>query len=294
MFPDFLPAAVGELTEAESITLAQRIQQQAILTPLSERSVTTTYVCEGQGNPPILLLHGFDSSVFEFRRLLPLLAAERETWALDLLGFGFTERRADLPVAPDAIASHLYSFWKAAIDRPVVLIGASMGGAAAIDFTYTYPHCVQQIVLIDSAGFAKGPALGKFLFPPLGFLATEFLRNASVRRRISAAAYFDPNLNSLDAQCCAALHLYMPRWNQATIAFTKSGGYPILAEKIDCIKQPSLIVWGSADQILGTEDAGKFAQTITNSKLVWIEECGHVPHLEKPERVAQEICAFIK
>jgi hypothetical protein len=97
MSTNFLPSEIAQLTESTSIALAQSIQQIAITTPLSKQPITTTYVRQGSGGTPILLLHGFDSSVFEFRRLLPLLAAENETWAVDLLGFGFTERLTEVP-----------------------------------------------------------------------------------------------------------------------------------------------------------------------------------------------------
>ncbi|MCZ0901339.1 alpha/beta fold hydrolase, partial [Microcoleus sp. HI-ES] len=147
-------------------------------------------------------------------------AAENETWAVDLLGFGFTERAAGLAFSARAIESHLYYFWKTLISQPVILVGASMGGAAAIDFTLNYPEAVKQLVLIDSAGFAISSNKGKFLIPPLGYLATSFLRNPKIRQRISVNAYFDKNLASVDAQTCAALHLEMPNWNQALIAFT--------------------------------------------------------------------------
>ena len=292
-FPDFLPPEAEQLVEPESIALARCIQRRPIATPLSAAPIVTSYVKQGEGETPLLLIHGFDSSVMEFRRLLPLLANHAETWAVDVLGFGFTERRADVPIDPAAIATHLHAFWKAVIDRPVVLVGASMGGAIAIDFACTYPDSVKQLVLLDSAGFAKGPAIGKFLVPPLGWLATEFLRNPRVRSRISENAYYDKNLNSPDAQCCAALHLRLPRWSQATIAFTKSGGYPLMTDKIAQIAQPTLILWGQNDRILGTEDATKFERTIPHSQLVWVPQCGHVPHLEKPNFVAEEILQFI-
>jgi pimeloyl-ACP methyl ester carboxylesterase len=230
--------------------------------------------------------------VFEFRRLLPLLATKNETWAVDLLGFGFTERAAGLPFSARAIESHLYYFWKTLISQPVILVGASMGGAAAIDFTLNYPEAVKQLVLIDSAGFAISSNKGKFLIPPLGYLATSFLRNPKIRQRISVNAYFDGKLASSDAQICAALHLEMPNWNQALIAFTKSGGYGGFGEKLDQIQQQTLILWGKQDRILGTADAEKFARAIPNSQLIWIPDCGHVPHLEKPQITAQHILGF--
>jgi hypothetical protein len=91
MFAEFLPQLVTQLTEATSIALAQSIKQQAIATPLSQDAIATTYVKQGSGDP-ILLIHGFDSSVLEFRRLLPLLSPKYETWAVDLFGFGFTDK----------------------------------------------------------------------------------------------------------------------------------------------------------------------------------------------------------
>jgi len=292
MSSSFLPSSIEQLTESTSIALVRNIQRQAISTSLSEQPILTTYVQEGRGGTPILLLHGFDSSVLEFRRLLPLLAEENETWAIDLLGFGFTERIPKINFSPKAIAIHLYYYWKTLIGKPVILVGASMGGAAAIDFTLAYPEVVEKLVLIDSAGYAKGPAIGKFLFPPLGYLATAFLRNPQVRQNISINAYCDRSFASPDAQLCAALHLEMPGWAQALIAFTQSGGYTAFGSKLTEIQQPTLILWGEDDRILGTADAENFAKAISNSQLLWIKNCGHVPHLEKPEITAQGILNF--
>ncbi|WP_293359966.1 MULTISPECIES: alpha/beta hydrolase [unclassified Microcoleus] len=289
----FLPKSIAQLTESTSISLAQNIQQEAITTPITQEPIATTYARQGSGNTPILLIHGFDSSVFEYRRLLPLLAEKNETWAVDLLGFGFTERAADLPFSQKAIGSHLYYFWKTLISQPVILVGASMGGAAAIDFTLNHPEAVKKLVLIDSAGFAVTSNKGKFLIPPLGYLATSFLRNPRIRQKISVNAYFDETLASVDAQTCAALHLEMPNWNQALIAFTKSGGYGGFGAKLLQIQQQTLILWGKQDRILGTADAEKFKSAIANSQLIWIPDCGHVPHLEKPQITAQHILDFI-
>ncbi|MEH2271760.1 MAG: alpha/beta fold hydrolase, partial [Nostoc sp.] len=107
MFPNFLPTAVGQLTEPTSIALARSIQTTAIATPLTNQPVTTTFVKQGCGRTPILLIHGFDSSVLEFRRLLPLLSGDNETWAVDLLGFGFTDRLSGIAYSPTAIKTHL-------------------------------------------------------------------------------------------------------------------------------------------------------------------------------------------
>jgi pimeloyl-ACP methyl ester carboxylesterase len=293
MFESFLPPEVAQLTEETSIVLARAIRRSPIPTSISLEPVETAYVHQGEGGIPILLLHGFDSSVFEFRRLLPQLASHHNTWIVDLLGFGFTDRPINIPFSPGAIKTHLYDFWKEKINQPVVLVGASMGGAAAIDFTLSYPEAVSKLVLLDSAGFAAGPAIGKFLIPPLGYLATEFLRRPNIRRSVSLKAYSDPSFVTADAELCAALHLKLTRWNEALIAFTKSGGYNFLSNKIFQIACPTLILWGDSDQILGTKDAKRFESAIANSKLIWLEQCGHVPHLEKPEITAKHILDFV-
>lgn len=298
MFPDFLPAAVETLTEATSIAIAQHIQKPAIASALSPTPIGTGLVRQGQNAdcPPVVLLHGFDSSVMEFRRLLPLLSNEYETWAIDLLGFGFTDRPDGLPFSPAAIKQHLYETWSALIQRPMILVGASMGGAAAIDFALTYPDVVEQLVLLDSAGFAKGPAAVGPLVVPLSYVGAEVLRNPWVRDRISRTAYYDPSYASADAATCAALHLSCPGWRRAIALFTQSGGYNFLADRIPQLQPATLVVWGENDRILGTEDARRFDQALSGRsqphRLVWIERCGHVPHLEQPSLTAQAIHEF--
>ncbi|MGK7946061.1 MAG: alpha/beta fold hydrolase [Microcystaceae cyanobacterium] len=284
---------INQLTELTSINLVKAIQYQSILTPLCLDAIATAYVHQGIGETPILLIHGFDSSLLEFRRLLPLLSQQTKTYAIDLFGFGFTDRMRDIVISPDTIKTHLYYTWKTIIEKPMIILGASMGGATAIDFTLTYPEAVDKLILIDSAGLEKPPTLGKFMFPPLDYLATAFLSNAKVRQKFSEAAYYDKSFASRDAQLCAALHLNCPSWREALISFTKSGGYGSYEQSLKNLQQPTLILWGKQDKILGTKSADKFCQILPNHQIVWIENCGHVPHLEQPERVAEAILEFI-
>ncbi|MFP4693945.1 MAG: alpha/beta fold hydrolase [Halothece sp.] len=286
---DFIPPLAQKLTEKNSCQLISQVRQTSIITSFHSQDINTTYIQGGKGEIPILLLHGFDSSLMEFRRLFPKLTPITETFAVDFFGFGLTDRPLDIPVTPENIKAHLHSFWQQLIKRPMILIGASMGGAVAIDFALTYPEIVHKLVLLDSAGFAGGPAMGKLMIPPLDRLATSFLRNVKVRQKISENAYYDRRFASEDALYCSMLHLAHPNWSKALISFTKSGGYNFLSSRISQITQPTLIIWGEEDKILGTKDAIKFEKTIPNSKLVWIPESGHVPHLEKPDLTAEAI-----
>jgi pimeloyl-ACP methyl ester carboxylesterase len=294
MLPVLSGLAVDGLTESTSISMAVALESCSIPVPWQRQGIATTYVQQGKGSPPILLLHGFDSSVLEFRRLMPLLAQHHQTWVVDLLGFGFTERPDDLDVSPASIEAHLYSVWQTLIQRPMVLVGASMGGAAAIAFTLAFPEAVEKLVLIDSAGYSSGPVMGRFLTDSLGYWVTErFLKKPAVRQKIGEKAYFNKTFASEDAQKCAALHLNCPNWSKSLISFTRSGGYPSCKARLSEIQVPTLILWGEGDRILGTKDAARFHSAIPQSKLLWVPDCGHVPHLEKPDLAAAAILEFV-
>ncbi|QFZ92217.2 alpha/beta fold hydrolase [Synechococcus elongatus] len=289
-----LGTAVADLTEETSKNLAAAIQWQAISSDLREAPIETSFVQWGQGDRPLLCLHGFDSSVFEFRRLLPQLANQHSVRAVDCLGFGFTERPEGLEISPATIRQHLWGCWQAWYQKPIVLVGASMGGAIAIDFALHHPEAVAALVLIDSAGIAPGPWIGRFLPSPLDGWAVDFLGRPDVRRRISERAYHDPQRwVTPDAETCAALHLQQPGWREGLRRFTRSGGYGSMRSRLSQLQQPTQLIWGRQDQILGTKDAAVFQQLLPQNELVWIEDCGHVPHLEQPLATAEAIATFV-
>lgn len=292
MFPQFLPAAVACLQTEHAIALAEQIVRREILTPLSQHKIATAYVQQGKGGAPVLLLHGFDSSLLEYRHLLPLLATEREVWAVDLLGNGFTERLPGLPYNPLAIRTHLYSFWQTLIGRPIILVGASMGGATAIDFTLAYPQAVHKLILINSVGYTGSFPIGQFLFPPFDALAVEVWRQRKLQPLRLAATFSNWNPVLVDALRCAALHLEMPSWQEAFMTFTKSGGYNHLSSRIARVDKPTLILWSERDDVLGVSDAARFQQDIASSQLVWLKDCGHVPQIQRPQAVARYILTF--
>jgi pimeloyl-ACP methyl ester carboxylesterase len=290
-------AALPPFTESTSIACWQQIQQQDVsLSVEADRpamTVKTSYLEQGRGTP-VLFLHGFDSSLLEFRRLLPLLSDNWRAIAVDLLGFGFTERHPQFPPTPANIKHHLDQFWQAMIQKPMVLVGVSMGGAAALDFCLSFPERVEKLILIDSAGLAQQPFARYLMFPPLDRWLTRFLASPKVRQTISRAAYYDKGFANADAQLCASLHLDCPAWSDGLITFTQSGGYGSFRSRLPQLTLPSLVIWGRQDKILGTKAANQFAHLLPNAQLTWIESCGHVPHLEQAAQTATAIRQFLR
>ncbi|BFM39180.1 alpha/beta hydrolase [Synechocystis sp. LKSZ1] len=282
------------ITEATSLACLQQIQTCELRVPdLTSIPITTTYLEQGQGPTTLVLLHGFDSSLLEFRRLIPELVPHCRVLAIDLLGFGFNQRFSDVPISSETIKAHLWQAWQVLVRTPAVLVGVSMGGAAALDFCLSYPDLVQKLVLVDSAGLTNPPATSRWMFPPLDRWATRFLANPQVRQNISKAAYYDKHFASDDAQACAALHLTCTYWSDSLINFTKSGGYGSFASQLARIQQEVLLLWGRQDRILGTRGAEQFQRQLPHSRLVWLDDCGHVPHLEKPQQTTEAILAFL-
>lgn len=99
---------------------------------------------------PIVLLHGFDSSAIEYRRLAPLIAQKRDVYAPDILGWGFSDHKDVISFTPAAKLAHLKSFIREVVGEPCIVVGASLGGAIAILLATESPELVEKVVLIDA------------------------------------------------------------------------------------------------------------------------------------------------
>ncbi|HEY9658784.1 MAG TPA: alpha/beta hydrolase, partial [Allocoleopsis sp.] len=168
-------------------------------------------------------------------------------WAIDLFGSGFTGHPAAIPVNPGAIRRHLLSIVETWIGEPIVLAGASLGGAVAVDFALRHPNWVRSLVLIDSVGFSGSFPVGQFLPQGLIDLGADWLYFR--KRAALAAASVLPMVNPtlIDALRCSLLHQEMPGWREAIASFTRSGGYSDLSDRIAQVIHPTLILWGKAD-----------------------------------------------
>jgi Alpha/beta hydrolase family len=108
-------------------------------------------------------------------------------------------------------------------------------------------------------------------------------------------SYFDKKTFATDeAVIVGRLHCLRDGWSDALVSFMQSGGFSPSA-KIPLVAAPALVLWGRQDGILdGNEFAPKFIETLPNARLQWIENCGHVPHLEQPDETASAIADFVQ
>ncbi|KAH9329778.1 hypothetical protein KI387_001886, partial [Taxus chinensis] len=89
------------------------------------------------------------------------------------------------------------------------------------------------------------------------------------------------------------LHCLLPCWEDAAVDFMLSGGYKVAAH-IKEIEKKTLVIWGDNDKIISKEYAKRLQNELKESKLQYISKCGHIPHVEKPDIVANMIIDFLK
>lgn len=253
------------------------------------------YVEQGAGDENIILVHGFSSNIFTWHNVLPELSRHMHVFALDMIGFGFSDKPADFEYSYAGFANVLLEFMdKKGIGRATI-VGNSMGGGIAAEFTALHPERVDNLILVDSAGYGMKkrqsleflgmPLLGKFLFSmnsPAGMSIilkrAAFYDNSRVTRE-RAMEYFSP-FRTEGAASAAMKTIKAIRKNP-------------VSDNILRIRRPTLIVWGENDSLIPSSYAHKFHRDIKDSKLVLIPKCGHLPEEEKPKEFSKVVLDFL-
>ncbi|XP_034907116.1 alpha/beta hydrolase domain-containing protein VTE7 isoform X3 [Populus alba] len=293
-FPSFLPKEVENIKDPFARKLATRIERLPV--GFADRSIMSSCVkpLMQSERSPVILLHGFDSSCLEWRYTFPLLEeAGLETWAVDVLGWGFSdlERLPSCDVASKR--DHLYQLWKSYIRRPIILIGPSLGAAVAIDFAINHPEAVEKLVLIDASVYAEDTGNLAKLPRAIAYAGVYLLKSTPLRLYVNLIAFNSLPLNtSIDWMNVGRLHCLYPWWEDATVNFMNSGGYNVSAQ-IKKVKQKTLIIWGEDDQIISNKLAVRLHCELPDAVIRQIPDCGHLPHVEKPNSVAKLILDFV-
>ena len=236
--------------------------------------------------PPILALHGFDSSHLEYRRLAPLLAEQHQLFIPDLHGFGFCPRPLDGTYGPEPLLDHLERVLELVLEHSgaerVGLIGASMGGSVAVELARRQPERIERLLLLAPAGLTGKP----MPVPPLlDRLGASFLGLPVIRRGLCRSAFAQPDRDVGPAELeIASLHLTCPNWAGALAAFARSGGFAGCGEPLP--PQPIQVLWGRDDRILRPPQK-RAAQALLGERITELECCGHLPHIDQPDTVAR-------
>jgi pimeloyl-ACP methyl ester carboxylesterase len=262
------------------------------------------YVKAGAG-PALLLVHGIGDSSDTWRPVFDQLAREHTVIAPDLLGHGRSEKpRADYTIA--GFANGMRDLLSVlGVDR-VTVVGHSLGGGVAAQFSYQFPERCERLVLVGSGGVGRtvSPLLRVAAVPGVEILM-PFLGFAPVRVVSRAGAgllrLFDTALGRDAEEILAVFDALPDTQARRAILRTLRSGVDWRGQVITMLDRaylaegvPTLIVWGRHDAIIPLGH-GRLAQAaLPGSQLEIFDEAGHFPHHVDPDRFARLIAEFVK
>jgi pimeloyl-ACP methyl ester carboxylesterase len=261
------------------------------------------YKIAGQGKPVLVLLHGFAASLFSWREVMAPLAQRGTVIAFDRPAFGLTARpmpgewQGENPYTSEYQARLTVGLLDALGVDKAILVGNSAGGSVALLTTLHNPERVQALVLVDAAVYSGGsPSLLRPLLqtPQMRHLGPLFVRSiARWGEDFGRSAWHDPSRLTPEIWEGYKKPLQAQNWDRALWEFTASSQPLRLAEQLDQIRLPALVITGDDDRIVPTAQSIRLAGELPNASLQVIANCGHVPHEERPEPFLRAVNEFL-
>ena len=243
-------------------------------------------------NPTVILLHGLGGDVTNWAMTIPALSGKYHVYAIDQIGFG----KSDKPITNYRVAmlvEFLDVFCKKMGIQKASLVGNSLGGWTAASFALAHPEKVDKLVLVCAAGYTGkrwgGPEMTKETMAALNPSTTE-----DFKRLFSLILYNKALLNDQFVE--NALTNKFKRGDGYTInSFIESilRGEDFLDGKAKAIKAPTLAVWGKDDGLTPLGIGKAFVEDIQGAQLVVIDNCGHVPQMEKAAEFNAALLKFL-
>jgi len=262
--------------------------------------ITIRYIVRGDG-PPILLIHGFGEFVESWAFNIEPLSEHYRVYALDLPGHGLSDKPANgyaFFLSADFVANFMQTL---EINR-ATLIGHSIGGFICLSTAINFPEKVDRLVLIDSGGVSKEMPLRYRLaaLPILGEIMVEPTLKAGLRMGIKGT-FYNPDLVTDEMVDMTYKYLRMRGAKRAMLEIIREStslrgpvAEAIMTDKLHLIKAPTLVIHGAQDKTVPVDEVENASKLIPKARLAVFEECGHVPHLEKPAEFNETVLAFLQ
>ncbi len=251
---------------------------------------------ESKGTP-VVLVHGFSVPCFIYDRTFDFLTNSGfRALRYDLFGRGFSDRPA-AQYDIDLFTRQLRDLLDMLGISQVHLVGLSMGGPITASFVQQHPQRVQKHVLIDPVGARpiNIALLDGLKLPLIGELALGLFGSAAMVKNI-ASDLFDPEL-VVQFQARYSVQMQYRGFKRAILSTLRNdmlGSFYEIYEQIGTLKKPTLLFWGRKDTTVPFEDSRLLLKALPHAELHAIEDCGHVPHVERPEEVEPILLEFLR
>lgn len=254
--------------------------------------VRVRYVDQGQG-PPVVLIHGYASSLEAWSAVIPVLARTHRVIALDLKGFGWTDRPPG-DYSPEAQARLVFALLDArGVDRAAV-VAHSFGASVALAMALERPERVTRLALYDAFVFeeqippfllwAREPGVGEILF--------GLYYDQRVDERL-ALAFHDQRFVTEELVHAVERAMARPGTRAAALATARGMRFAHLERRYRTIRQPVLLLWGREDTTTTVAHAERLARELPNAHLVVYPRCGHMPMIEAAAASTADLAAFL-
>ena len=224
------------------------------------------------------MLHGMFGGLSNFEEMISHLPGKRPILVPELPLFAFERDRLSIPALANWLADKLVS-----LNMPRChLLGNSLGGHVALEFTRRYPEKVLSLTLTGSSGLME---------QGLGDTRPKRFDRDYVRKK-AELTFFDlavsePLLDSI-------MEILGDRRKLINIIELARQAHRQSVESwLPTLSVPSLLIWGRHDRITPPEVAKTFFNLLPNAQLEWMERCGHAPMMEHPKPFAALLQPFL-
>lgn len=254
-----------------------------------------------RASPPLILIHGYTASLFVWHKVAPMLAdAGFHVIAIDLVGFGYSEKPSWFEYTIDAQARMISRFMNRLGIGRAVIVGSSYGGAIAMTLALDYGPSVEKLVLIDAVcndEVLSHPILRLASIPGVGEVITPFLVDSRAMLRFRMRGTISPaNHYLITKERVATVRrpLIAADAHHSVLATSRNWHAKRIEQDAHLINQPALIIWGEQDTVIGIHNGYNLHDSILNSRFVILKNCGHVPAEEKSELVSELVTEFCR
>lgn len=259
-------------------------------------------VREAGSGKPMLLIHGLGASSYTWHAIIPELAKTRRVIALDLKGFGNSDKPLDDAYSIADQAKLVRDYIRRRDLRDLTVVGHSFGGAVALavaleDAEQTNAR-ISKLVLIDSVAYRQPiPLFFRILSTPvLGALSMSLVPPEVQTSRALAMAYHHDWKVSPETVANYAGPLYSEGGRHAlarTIDSLINQDAEGFAARYRTLKTPALLIWCAHDRIVPLRFGKRLYRDLPRAEIDVIEECGHIPQEEQPGETIQAIRKFV-
>ncbi len=250
-------------------------------------------------NPPIILIHGYTASVYVWHSVAPMIAdAGFRVIAIDLIGFGYSEKPSWFEYTINAQARMIARFMDRMGIGKTTVVGSSYGGAVAATLALDYAARVEKLVLVDAVindDVKNHPVLRLGAYRGVGAVITPFLidsRRFMRMRMHNTLAAANHHMITDERVENIVRPLSNAEGHRAALATSRNWDATRIEKDAHLINHPTLLIWGEDDKVIPVKNGHILYDSILHSRLVVLKDCGHVPQEEKSDMFTEVVTEF--